>query len=422
MTTTTNPSARLTKVLPTVDHADGCYLFDTVGRDYLDASSGVLNVNIGHRHPAVRAAIHDQLDRVAFVHRTQFANGPAAELTAHLLEIAPSGTAAVEYSNSGSEANECALRLAFAYHDRRGNDGRTAILSEEPSYHGMTAGALSITGMPSKRDRSVRPLIGATDRILVRPRPGHTRATRGDWAEAILRVGAHRIAAIVVEPLGGASSGAAPISRDTLQWLRRETHDEDIVLIGDEVMSGFGRTGDWWAADDAGIAADITTSGKGVTGGYTSLAVSLISERIADGIGEPLGPIALGHTMSANPLACAAAGAVLGVLVDDDLPGAARRRGADLEEILARIVARSPALFSEHTGRGLMRGLHLVPDAPAGTHRRLVGAALAAGLVLCPAGISATTQAILVAPPLTVGPDDLAVLAERFEAAVRAVG
>ncbi|BDD84517.1 aspartate aminotransferase family protein [Tsukamurella pulmonis] len=419
-TTPTTPTAPIgPSILPTVDHAAGTYLYDTAGRDYLDASSGVLNVNIGHRHPAVLAAVYAQLDRVAFVHRTQFENHPSAALTARLLEIAPTGTVAVEYSNSGSEANECALRLAFAYQHRSGRAGRTVILSEEPSYHGMTAGALAITGSPSKRDPSVAPLIDGPDRVLVRPRPGSARATRGDWAEAILRTGASRIAAIVVEPLGGASSGASPIAPDTLQWLRRETEDEDIVLISDEVMSGFGRTGDWWAADHAGVAADITTSGKGVTGGYTSLAVTLVAERITCGIGEPLGPIALGHTMSANPLACAAAAAVLGVLIDEDLPGAARRRGADLEQALSRIVERHPPLFAGHTGRGLMRGLHLGPGTPPGTNRRIVTAAREAGLVLCPAGISSSTQAVLVAPPLTIDRADIDVFEHRFETALR---
>ncbi|MDF0529369.1 aminotransferase class III-fold pyridoxal phosphate-dependent enzyme [Tsukamurella sp. 8F] len=407
--------------LPLIDRAHGCYLYDTHGRDYLDGSSGVLNVNIGHAHPAVIAAMRAQLDRVAFVHRTQFDNRPAQDLTTRLLQVAPTNTTAVEFSNSGSEANETALRLVYAYHHRRNAPERTVILSEEPSYHGMTAGALAITGMPGKRDPSTGPLLSHPDRILVQPRNGTLRAQRSDWAEAIESVGASRIAAIFVEPLGGASSGAAPIGADTLQWLRRETEDEGILLVADEVMSGFGRTGHWWATEHSAIAPDITTSGKGITGGYTSLAVTFVNDRVQDGIGEPVGPVVLGHTMSANPLACAAAGAVLDVLTDENLPAAARARGDDLAAALTRITHRHDDLVSGHTGRGLMRGLHLLHDAPAGTNRQIVSAARAHGLILCAAGISPHTQAILIAPPLTVDRADIDMLETRLEATLQAV-
>jgi adenosylmethionine-8-amino-7-oxononanoate aminotransferase len=404
--------------LPLVENARGCYLYDAQERDYLDGSSGVLNVNIGHSHPAVLSAIRDQLDRVAFVHRAQFDNAPARHLTERLLQIAPTGTVAVEYSNSGSEANECALRLVFAYHHRRHNAGRTVVLSEQPSCHGITAESLAITGMPSSRDPAMAGLVAGVDWVLVHPQPGNRRANRNDWAEAILRIGASRVAAIVVQPLGGGSFGAAPISRDTLRWLRLETEDKDIVFVVDEMASGFGRTGRWWALDHAGIAPDILTAGKGVTGGYTSLAVTFVGERVQDGIGEPLGPVVCGHTMSANPLACATASAILDVLIDEDLLSAATVRGEQVASALDRLIERHHYLLAEHTGRGLMRGLHLVPNAAAGTSRRIVNAARDNRLVLCAAGTSPNTQALLVAPPLTSSADDIVALETRLDAAL----
>jgi adenosylmethionine-8-amino-7-oxononanoate aminotransferase len=404
--------------LPLVENARGCYLYDAQNRDYLDGSSGVLNVNVGHSHPAVLSAIRDQIERVAFVHRTQFDNAPARQLTERLLEIAPKGSVAVEYSNSGSEANECALRLVFAYHHRRHNPGRTVVLSEQPSCHRISGEALSITGMPSSRDPSMAGLVASADWVLVHPQPGNRRANRNDWAEAILRIGASRVAAIVVQPMGGGAFGAAPISRDTLQWLRLETEDKDIILVADEMASGFGRTGKWWASDHAGIAPDILTSGKGVTGGYTSLAVTFLAERIRDGIGDSLGLVVCGHTMSANPLACAAACAVLDVLIDEDLLSAARIRGDQLAAALDRLIEGHHYLLAEHTGRGLMRGLHLVPNAAAGTSRRIVSAARDNGLVLCAAGTSPDTQALLVAPPLTSSADDIDSLETRLDAAL----
>jgi adenosylmethionine-8-amino-7-oxononanoate aminotransferase len=405
--------------LPLVEYARGSYLYDAKGRDYLDGSSGVLNVNVGHSHPVVLSAIREQLDRIAFVHRSQFDNMPARHLTERLLQIAPKGTAAVQYSNSGSEANECALRLVFAYHHRRRNSKRTVVLSEQPSYHGITAGALAITGLPSRRDPSTAALIASAERVLVRPQLGNRRADRNDWAQAILRIGASRIAAIVIEPLGGASSGAAPIPHDTLQWLRLETEDKDIILVADEVMSGFGRTGKWWASDHAEIAPDILTTGKGVSGGYTSLAATFAGERVSDGIGEQLGSVVFGHTMSANPLACATASAVLDVLIDENLLSAARIRGDQVASALSRLIDRYYYLLAEHTGWGLMRGLHLVPNATPGTNRRIVSAARDNGLVLLAAGASPSTQALLVAPPLTSSADDIVTLETRLDAALQ---
>ncbi|WP_069162438.1 aminotransferase family protein [Nocardia altamirensis] len=409
--------------LPVATRALGAYIYDADGNDYLDGSSGVLNVNVGHAHPRVVQAIETQLRQLSFVHRTQFHNEQAHELTERLLAIAPDGTTAVEYSNSGSEANECALRLAFAAQHRRGKTKRTVILSEEPSYHGMTAAALSITGSPGKRDPSVEPLLGPADgtRILVRPKPGRRRATHEEWAQALLNVGPSRVAAIVIEPLGGASSGASPIDIATMHWLRRETKNNGIVLIADEVMSGFGRTGKWWACDHSSIAPDILTSGKGVTGGYTSLAVTLVGATVTSAIAEPLGPIALGHTMSANPLACAAANAVLSVIEDEGLVQNAAAAGTFLADALTALCERYPGLLSDQSGIGLMRALHIDPAQPADTNKRIIAAAKANGLVLCPAGIGATTHSVLVAPPLTSTPDEVDELIVRLDKALEAV-
>ncbi|MEV6560407.1 aminotransferase class III-fold pyridoxal phosphate-dependent enzyme [Nocardia sp. NPDC051756] len=408
--------------LPVAAWALGPYIYDGNGNDYLDGSSGVLNVNVGHSHPKVLQAIETQLGQLTFVHRTQFRNAPALRLTERLLSIAPANTAAVEYSNSGSEANECALRLAFAYQHRRGKPQRTVILSEEPSYHGMTAAALSITGSPNKRDPSVEPLLGpSANRVLVRPKPGRRRATHEEWAQALLAVGTSKVAAIVIEPLGGASSGASPIDIDTMQWLRRETRDNGIVLIADEVMSGFGRTGKWWACNHSNIAPDILTSGKGVTGGYTSLAVTFVTQTITTAIAEPLGPIALGHTMSANPLACAAANAVLSVIEEEGLLSNAAKTGELLAETLTGLCDRYPTLLSDQSGIGLMRALHIRPDQPADTNKRIIAAAKANGLVLCPAGIGQPTNSVLVAPPLNSTPEVIHELTDRLNKTLSAV-
>ncbi|MEV5506067.1 aminotransferase family protein [Streptomyces orinoci] len=408
--------------LPMAASAQGSYVYDETGKDYLDASSGVLNVNLGHGNPQVLAAIRDQLAKVTFTHRTQFANRPLARLTEELLAVAPAGTGHVEYANSGSEANECALRIALAYHHRTGSPGRTVVLSEQPSYHGMTAGALALTGQPPKLDPSFAPLLPsalAADGSRVRPVPGALRAGTEQWRHALDTVGRARVAAVIVEPVGGSSSGAAPMAEDTLRWLRAEADHHGFLLIADEVMSGFGRTGRWWACDHAGVAPDLLTSGKGLTGGYTSLAVTLVQERVAAAFERPLGSVVLGHTMSGNPLAAAASLAVLRQLRGQDLPARAAVLGAELLERLSKLGAPYP-LVTGVRGRGLMLGLGLSgdPARPLELSRTLIAAARRHGLILCPGGIDATTESVMVAPPLTTSDHELTELLRRLECAL----
>ncbi|WP_406504874.1 aspartate aminotransferase family protein [Streptomyces sp. NBC_00212] len=408
--------------LPHVASARGSYLYDESGRDYLDASSGVLNVNLGHGDPAVIAAITEQLGKVAFVHRSQFSSRPLRLLTEQLLAVAPVGTSHVEYANSGSEANECALRIALAFHHRTGSPGRTVVMSEQPSYHGMTAGALALTGQPPKVDASFAPLLtNATtaDGSRVLPVPGALRAGRREWAAALDRVGRERVAAVFVEPVGGASSGAAPMDDETLRWLRAEADRSGFLVVADEVMCGFGRTGRWWGCDHAGVAPDLLTSGKGLTGGYTSLAVTMVAERVAGAFDKPLGSVVLGHTMSGNPVAAAASLAVLHRLRADELPARAARLGAGLAARLAVLAAQHPVV-TQVRGRGLMLALGLdgQPEHPLAVSRALVSSAREHGLVLCPGGIDHVTESVMVAPPLTSTEGELDELARRLDAAL----
>jgi adenosylmethionine-8-amino-7-oxononanoate aminotransferase len=408
--------------LPLVTTARGIRLYDEDGADYLDGSSGVLNVNLGHSHPAILQAITEQLQHVTFVHRSQFRSQPLTELTHELSAIAPPGVSHIEYSNSGSEANETALRLTLAYQDRRGQPERTLVLSEQPSYHGMTAGALAITGEPSKRHPAFTPLVtNHTATPRVRPRPGALRADHSIWADAIQQAGPDRVAAVIVEPVGGASSGAAPMDIDTLRWLRRTADRHGFLLIADEVMSGFGRTGRWFACDHADTTPDLLTSGKGLTCGYTSLAVTFIADHITRAFDDtPIGSVVLGHTMSGNPLAAATSLAVLRHLRAHNIPDRAAASGTALHHRLEYLCDQHPVITAVR-GRGLMLALGLAghPDhQPLSTAHRLIGHARHRGLVLCPSGIDATTESVMIAPPLNSTPDELDELVTRLDTAL----
>jgi hypothetical protein len=405
---------------PIATSAQGVYLYDEGGKQYLDGSSGVLNVNLGHSHPEILQAITRQLSHLTFVHRSQFRSRPLSELTRELIEVGPEGTGHVEFSNSGSEANETALRIALAYHHRSGRQ-RSLLLSERPSYHGVTAGALALTGQPAKRDPSVAPLIAnATTTPHVRARPGMLRADIEDWTAALDRTGRDRVAAVVIEPVGGSSSGAAPISTETLRWLRAEADRHDFLVIADEIMSGFGRTGRWWGCDHAGIAPDLLTSGKGLTGGYTSLAVTFVADRVIEAFGDtPLGGVVLGHTMSGNPLATATCLAILRHLREHDLPAVANTTGRVLRARLERLAGRHPVV-TQVRGRGLMLGLGLAgdPDRPLAIGKRLIELARRHGLVLCPGGSDHTTESVMVAPPLNITVAEVDDLVARLEPAL----
>jgi adenosylmethionine-8-amino-7-oxononanoate aminotransferase len=408
--------------VPTAVSAQGVRLRDENGKDYLDGSSGVLNVNLGHANPEVLQSISAQLEELTFVHRSQFASRPVRQLTEELLAIAPDGISHVEYTNSGSEANDCALRIALAWQHRRGAAERRLVLAEQPSYHGMTAGALALTGHPGKLDPSVEPLIhNDTVGPQVRPADGALRAGIEQWRAALDQAG-DRVAAVLVEPLGGASSGAAAVDEDTLRWLRAEADRQGFLLITDEVMSGFGRTGAWFATDHAGVTPDLLVSGKGLTGGYTTLAVVLVNDRVAAEWDTPIGNTVLGHTMSGNPLSAATSRAVLRYLREHDLPNQAAKLGEELRTRLIELRDRHDVV-TEVRGKGLMLGLGLVPDqdSPMATARRLVATAKEHGLVLCPGGIDTTTESVLVAPPLVTALVEIDEMVERLDAALTAM-
>ncbi|MFD9961900.1 aspartate aminotransferase family protein [Amycolatopsis sp. NPDC058986] len=407
---------------PTISHADGVYLYDQNSKEYLDGSSGVLNTNLGHRNPDIIARIIDQLDRVCFVHRSQFISGALDQLTQTLVSIAPVGLDHIEYSNSGSEANECALRVTLAYHHRNGEHRRRHVLTEKPSYHGMTAGALSLSGHPQRRTAAFAPLLDnhvATPRVT--PRAGQLRAGLGEWIRAIRARGPQNIAAVLIEPLGGASSGAAPMSLETVRGLRSLADEHGFLLIADEVMSGLGRTGSWWAIDTAGVTPDLLTTSKGLTGGYTSLAATLINRTVAQAFEGDIGSVIHGHTMSGNPLAAATSLAVLDYTIAHDLPRRAGELGVRLRAQLDVLRTRHPCI-TDVRGRGLMLGLGLTyaPHRPSTSARQLTIAARNAGLILCPAGINTTTESVLIAPPLTSTEDDIDELTRRLDAALTA--
>jgi adenosylmethionine-8-amino-7-oxononanoate aminotransferase len=335
-----------------IDHAEGTNLYDTDGNAYIDAVSSLwCNVH-GHRHPAIDAAITGQLERVAHSTLLGLSHAPAIELAELLLSFTPPGLSRVFYSDSGSTAVEIALKMAFQWWAQRGEPDRTEFVCLENAYHGDTLGAVSVGGIGLFHSL-YRPLLFESLQV---------RAGDGDELEALLERESGRIAAVIVEPLVQGAAGILLAPDGYLRTVRELCDAHDVLLICDEVATGFGRTGKMFACEHEDVTPDLMCLGKGLTGGYLPLAATLTTERIYEGFlgrHEELRTFFHGHTYTGNPLACAAGIATLETFRHERTIEAVGPKIELLECALEQSVARLPAV-AEVRQRGLMVGIELV--------------------------------------------------------------
>jgi adenosylmethionine---8-amino-7-oxononanoate aminotransferase len=383
---------------PIIERGEGCTLFDTDGTAYLDGVSSLWCTVHGHRHPAIDAAVRAQLDRVAHTTMLGLSHPPAIELAEKLLAVAPRGDrelTRVFYSDNGSTANEIALKMAFQWHRIRGDEQRTKFVYLESSYHGDTIGAVSVGGIDLFHTL-FRPLL--FDGIRTRP---------GDVAglEEILATRGHEIAALIMEPLVQGAAGILLHPDGYLRAVRELCDRHDVLMIVDEVATGFGRTGTLFACEQEGVVPDLMTVAKGLTGGYLPLAATLATERIYDGfLGafEDFRTFFHGHTYTGNPLACAAAIATLDVFADEGTLDALQPKLALLGSLLDEHVAPLDAV-AEIRRRGTMVGIQLT-DFPLAARmgHQVTLAARERGAIVRPLG-----DVIVLMPPLTITEDEL---------------
>jgi adenosylmethionine-8-amino-7-oxononanoate aminotransferase len=415
---------------PVAADAEGSYIYDDTGLAYLDGCSGALVVNLGHGVRDITDAIRDQLDRITFSYRTQFTNEPAEQLAAELIDVAPGGLSHVFFTNSGSEAIEAALRLTLQYWQETGRPERNIMIARDGSYHGATLGAIALSGHPERR-RPVAAILPDWPRASsanCHACPfALTRATCNlecarSIEDQILVTGAERIAAVVIEPVVGASGGAVPAPSGYLREVAEICRRYDVLLVADEVISGLGRTGRWFGCDEEAVEPDLLVLGKGLSAGYVPLGAVLLSRRIHTAMSTGSGRFPLGHTYAANPLAASVGRAVLRYVRQHDLPARAARLGDDLRHRLRDVVTER-GLVADVRGRGLLIGVDFT--APGGepaegspTADELVRAAKRRGLLLYPAGTGAVQRTVLVAPPLTISETDLEYLVDRFALAL----
>jgi adenosylmethionine---8-amino-7-oxononanoate aminotransferase len=336
---------------PVIERAEGCTLWDTDGRRYIDGVSSLwCNVH-GHGHPRIDAAVHAQLDRVAHTTMLGLSHPPAIELARRLVEAAPDGLSRVFYSDSGSTANEIALKMAYQWHHQRGEWWRSGFVCLTGSYHGDTIGAVSVGGIELFHSL-YRPLLFESHQV----EPGDVEALAATLAEH-----GERIAAVIVEPLVQGAAGIHVQPRGYLREVRRLCDEHGVFLICDEVATGFGRTGTMFACEQEDVTPDFMCVAKGLTGGYLPLAATLTTERVYEGFLAPFEELRTffhGHTYTGNPLACAAAIATLEVFEEERTLEQVEASAALLGELLDELIEPLPAV-AEVRRLGLMAGIEI---------------------------------------------------------------
>jgi adenosylmethionine-8-amino-7-oxononanoate aminotransferase len=424
---------------PVAEGGHGVVIRDSAGKEYIDASGGAAVSSLGHSHPDVLAAMHAQLDRLAYVHTSFFTTEAAEQLGDDLVTHAPDGISHVYLVSGGSEAIDTALKLARQYFVERDEDGRRHVIARRQSYHGNTLGALAVGGTQWRRKpflpllieaHHVAPCYAYRDR-----RPDETPGAYGErlaqeLEAKIAALGPETVMAFVAETVVGATLGAAPPVEGYFSRIRKICDRHGILLILDEVMCGMGRTGTLHACEQEGISPDLMTVANGLGGGYAPIGAVLVRRQIVDAIAAGSGFFQHGHTYMGHPLACAAALAVQQVIRRDDLIANVRRQGAHLARRLAERFGNHP-FVGDVRGRGLFWAIELVADrhskAPFDPARKLHAGvkreAMARGLMVYPMGGTidgARGDHVLLAPPYIIDAATIDTIVERLGDAVDA--
>jgi adenosylmethionine---8-amino-7-oxononanoate aminotransferase len=377
-----------------IERGEGVYLYDVDGNRYIDGTSSLwCNVH-GHHHPVLDAAAKAQFDKVAHSTMLGLSHPGATELAERLIEIAPEGLQRVFYSDSGSTAAEIALKMAFQYHQQRGDTARTRFVRMREAYHGDTIGSVSVGGIDLFH-ATYKPLLFET-----------LAAEPGDASQMEQLLSAHEgeVAAVIMEPLVQGAGGMIVHPEGYLRAVRELCDQHGVLLICDEVATGFGRTGTMFAVEREGVSPDFMCLAKGITGGYLPLAATLTTEAVYEGfLGAPAEGKTFfhGHTYTGNPIACAVALANLDIFRDERTIEALQPKIQLLDRRLAEI-AVMPGV-TEVRSRGVMVGIDLGEHDPElRVGHRVTREARKRGAMIRP-----LSEVIVLMPPLAISEAEL---------------
>ncbi|MBD0383252.1 aspartate aminotransferase family protein [Paenibacillus sedimenti] len=423
---------------PTIEYGKGVFLYDDQGKAYLDASSGAVTVSIGHGAQEIIDAMLEQANKVSFVYRSQFTSEPAEKLAKKLSDLAPGHDYWAFFVNSGSEATETAMKVAIQHWQEKGRLGKNRVISRRMSYHGITMGALSMSGHVLRRRRFI-PLLEDFPVVvppycyrcpLNKTYPECKLACADDLDTAIKRIGAEHIAAFIAEPIIGAAGGAVVPPEGYYKKIKEICERHEILFIADEVMTGIARTGAMFGMEHFDVEPDLMALGKGMSAGYTPMAAALVKDHVMEPILQGSKSIMSGHTYSANPQSAAVSLAVLDYIDKHQLVLAAEEKGSYL---LARLrqMAEQIEMIGDVRGIGLLLAMEFVSDRSnkltfppgLGVTSRVIERAFQKGLLVYPAagGVDGAGDAIIVAPPLTITEEEIDLLVSMLEETVREV-
>ncbi len=419
-----------------IARGEGCWVWDIDGHKMLDGVAGLWSSNLGHSNRAVRDAIVAQLDELPFYNTFRGTTHPRAiELSTRIVKtMAPDGVGAVLFSNGGSDAVEGALKMARQYWKVKGQPERTKFISLKNGYHGVHFGGMSVNGLANIR-RAYEPLMPGCFHVDT-PWPYHNpytddpeelgRICAGLLEREILFQGADTVAAFIAEPIQGSGGVIVPPAN---YWpLVREVCDRhDVLLIADEVVTGFGRAGALFGTRLWGVNADIWCLAKGISSGYVPLGATALSNKVAEAFladEKGLGTVAHGYTYSGHPVAAAAALATLDEIERLDVPGNAARVGAHFQQRLTGFVEKY-GFVGDVRGRGLMAGIEMVADkakrTPVPRHSD-IPARVAREAYRRGAMVRISGPNLILSPPLVISREEIDHLVDVLEASFAAVG
>jgi adenosylmethionine-8-amino-7-oxononanoate aminotransferase len=422
------------KSYPIIDRGEGVYLFDTRGKRYLDGSGGPAVVSIGHGVcEEVIDSMVEQARRVFFPYAGHFVSEPQIELAKKMIHFAPPGMSQVYLVSGGSEATEVALKLVRQYHIERGNLSRVKVISRWQSYHGATVGALSLSGHTPRRIDYLPYLLNFPHILppfcyrcpFGKEYPSCGTYCAYDLERTIKREGKESIAAFIAEPIIGNTVGAAVPPAEYFPIIREICNRYGILLIVDEVITGFGRTGKNFGIDHWNVIPDLIITGKGISSGYTPLGAVIMHESICDVfMNSKRSTFFLGYTYSGNPLSCAVGLAVLRYIEKNNLVGRSAQMGKYLFERFSKM--KELPMVGDIRGRGLLLGIELVNDKEEKTSfersRRIAetiaSKAFVRGLILLSGsgtvdGVSG--DHLLIAPPFIIEEEQIEEMAAILE-------
>lgn len=413
---------------PVIDRAEGIHLYDSEGKQYIDGCAGAAVVSLGHGNREVLQAMSEQAAKLSYANALHFSSETVDRYTAALAKVLPESLDKISIMSSGSEAIEAACKLVMQYWQIKGAASKEHFIAFEPSYHGNTLLALSLSGRPHYKKAFSSYLCDKVHHVEAPYRLGFKDDYDTDGADYYLakiqqkvqELGSENIAAVFFEPVSGASLGGNILPKGFAKKLRDYCSQQDILLVADEVMCGAGRVGSFCAVEQSEICPDLLVMGKGLGSGYAPLSALATSTDIVDSLKNSGQNFMHAQTFMFHPVAAAVGLAVLKVIQDNDLLAAVRERGQELEAFLQEAFTDYSRVHVTKAS-GLLRSVEILDADSADLAQKIASAAMAKGLVVWPSsghGDNGLGNLLLLAPPFVSQSEDLREMVVRLRSAI----